>query len=595
MAVLSRVMARVVLVTALAGPAAVAAQTLSPGPLGKAHEDLEGLSNCTKCHEFGQKLDGKLCLECHTTLRRYIDAKRGMHPRQLSDHACMDCHKEHRGENASLTDWGGSKDQFQHKRTGWPLEGKHSDVKCDKCHQPQALDDTSLRKQFAKGQHTYLGLSRSCSGCHFDEHRGQLKGSCDKCHDSRSFKKVTKFDHDDFWRLRGAHDRAACTKCHSKVADPKSYAEGTFPKPMDPERFVRYAPTPKNCVNCHKDPHEGSFGTNCQKCHTERSWQDTRMNQGAPTFHDNTDFPLIGKHTEVECATCHPPGKSKGGIQLKGFPHKHCVDCHQDAHYGQLPVGEDGVLRCDKCHDEEGFSPSSFPLVEHQRTRYPLEGSHVSVPCNECHKDNKEALAKFLPRKKPDPKRALLVSAMMLHMPSLDVKQCESCHKDQHGGQFGAGWSTKACAACHDVNAFKDVALDHNRDTRYPLLGRHQGVACGACHAAPRAAEPIQYRGVPTECSACHTDVHRGQFQAPGDTSTACDKCHSVEGFAPTAFNHQSQRFTDFTLRGAHLNVACNKCHPTRTLPDGRVSTWFKGVPRTCQGCHVNVHDGSAP
>ena len=121
--------ARAALMVVLLGPAAALAQTLSPGPLSKAHDDLEGLSNCTKCHEVGQKLDGTLCLECHTTLKRYIERDRGMHARQKAEHGCMDCHKEHRGENAAITDWGGPRDRFNHKRTGWPLEGKHEDVK----------------------------------------------------------------------------------------------------------------------------------------------------------------------------------------------------------------------------------------------------------------------------------------------------------------------------------------------------------------------------------------------------------------------------------------------------------------------------------
>ena len=45
-----------------AGMADLSAQ-LSPGDLANAHKNLEGLENCTKCHEIGKKVLPEKCLK----------------------------------------------------------------------------------------------------------------------------------------------------------------------------------------------------------------------------------------------------------------------------------------------------------------------------------------------------------------------------------------------------------------------------------------------------------------------------------------------------------------------------------------------------
>src|SRR6185503_11348080 len=37
----------------------------SPGALAKAHAELEGISNCQKCHEQGKRVTAQKCLACH--------------------------------------------------------------------------------------------------------------------------------------------------------------------------------------------------------------------------------------------------------------------------------------------------------------------------------------------------------------------------------------------------------------------------------------------------------------------------------------------------------------------------------------------------
>jgi len=69
----------------LAAP--VRADLISPGELTKAHEKLEGLQNCTKCHPAAKKLTPEICLDCHKELRASISSGKGFHGR-LSEKQC---------------------------------------------------------------------------------------------------------------------------------------------------------------------------------------------------------------------------------------------------------------------------------------------------------------------------------------------------------------------------------------------------------------------------------------------------------------------------------------------------------------------------
>ena len=42
---------------------------------------------------------------------------------------------------------------------------------------------------------------------------------------------------------------------------------------------------------------------------------------------------------------------------------------------------------CAVCHDVRAFRPSTWPVAEHQRTKYPLDGAHALAACEKCHTD----------------------------------------------------------------------------------------------------------------------------------------------------------------------------------------------------------------
>ena len=66
---------------------------ISPGRLARAHSQLEGLGNCQKCHEQGNKVTTQKCLICHKGVADRIASQTGVHRDVKGD--CVKCHIEH--------------------------------------------------------------------------------------------------------------------------------------------------------------------------------------------------------------------------------------------------------------------------------------------------------------------------------------------------------------------------------------------------------------------------------------------------------------------------------------------------------------------
>jgi len=175
---------------------AARADLVSPGELSRAHQKLEGVQNCTKCHAAGQRLSAEKCLECHKEMRGRVAQGKGFHGR-LADKACETCHHEHQGRGFPLVDWGDAGQKgFDHAKTGYPLQGKHQKVKCEDCHGPHgssAVLPPHERNRLSGYSRSIWGPSPArislepwqgkkmtdCSGCH--AHR-DVAESCLGCH-----------------------------------------------------------------------------------------------------------------------------------------------------------------------------------------------------------------------------------------------------------------------------------------------------------------------------------------------------------------------------------------------------------------------------
>lgn len=471
----------------LTGCGLASAQTLesalSPGPVIKAHKKAE--ENCRSCHiPFDKKAQDRLCVECHKDVGQDINRKTGYHGRQ-EPQSCRSCHTDHKGVDAVIVQL--NTKTFDHRQTDYVLDGKHKDVACKSCH-------VAGKK--------YSSAPQDCNSCHRkdDVHKGRLGARCDDCHTTQTWKD-TKFDHSttDF-DLTGAHKKVACKDCH---------------------KDQQYKETPKTCWGCHRkdDKHKGLYADKCDSCHTTQRW-------GQVTFRHDTDtrYPLLGKHQDTKCVACH-----KAPVYRDKTPTA-CVDCHRkdDKHKGSL--GD----RCDSCHTEKDWK--LVGKFDHDRTRFPLKGSHAKPKCQDCH-----------------------TSLVYSDTPST----CIGCHKkhDKHEGTLG-----DACQNCHTEKDWKAPLFDHAK-TRFPLKGAHGAVSltCKSCHAGPAL-----YKNTPQDCYACHKkdDKHEGQL------GKSCDSCHSDTRWTGVDYDHNRSAFK---LLGAHRSTKCADCHK---------SLRYKDTPSDCYSCH---------
>lgn len=569
------------------------ADIFSPGDLAKGHAALEGISQCTKCHPAGGQLTQEKCLSCHVEIKPRTEKGLGFHGHIAPEkRACEGCHPDHRGRDFEMINWGPKgKKGFDHARTSWPLEGKHAPLECDDCHQRRRIQSAAIVKLLEQSpqRKTQLGISRECKGCHFDDHRGQVGEDCAACHDAKAWKPAPDFNHGDTeYPLKGKHQKVKCAGCHPSLHDDDT-PKGVFPAPVS-ETFLKFAPiAAKACTDCHKDFHDGKLGPKCQSCHTVEGWKIIRNASMERAFHDKTRFPLKGEHLDVDCTACHGPFPGQKA-KFKGLEFQQCTACHADAHVGQLIPEKGKPLDCEACHSVDGFKPPRYTVQQHQKTRYPLEGAHQVAPCNLCHQKS-PALADKVPkalRLELKKKKRLELFSLASFETKAPLDRCDSCHQDVHKGQLDA----RPCASCHQVSSFKKVKLDHDKDTRFALTGKHATTECSKCHGAPSPDRPVQYRPLPMACEGCHEDAHAGQLAQKPGAPTECAQCHETADWNKTKFAHLPP-FTDYLLDGKHAQVACERCHQKIQLGAKVAVVRYTPLPRTCEGCHSDFHQGA--
>jgi hypothetical protein len=606
---------------------------ISPGPLSKAHQSLTGTTHCNSCHQFGTSVPTFKCLDCHKELQQALTAHQGFHARlelkNPNGKECVRCHLEHNGSDFPLVHWAPSLKAFDHKQTGYPLEGKHAGLACEQCHKPANMVPVERALiQYKDLKRSFLGLSPDCLSCHVDPHKGQLGNQCAQCHTVFDWKAAKQFDHSKTrYPLTGAHIQVACEKCH---------------KPDHPGGEARYRDMAfDRCSACHVDPHRGAFKQRCEDCHTTASW--TKVTQGFAFDHSKTKYPLLGQHAKVACVACHANGDFS-----KQIPFANCADCHSpDPHSGQF-AARSKKGECAECHTVDGWKPSLFGVKEHATSAYPLEGKHVQVECAKCHtpagkntiykvkfeacadchkdvhdgqfakepyKDRCESchtvrdfhhttftIAMHKKTQFPLTGAHVAVSCADCHKVGLADRTdrvlpfhfpdqtCTACHQDPHGGEFKQRMAQKhadgrpmGCEACHTTTSWTQVTgFDHSK-TKFPLLGAHRTVACGECHKLQSDTKKVQFQRTPAKCEACHQDVHGKQF-AGKDGVTPCAGCHDVQRWTPSTFDHNTR--THFPLEGGHANVRCDACHTQTQTLEGKEVIIYKQAPTKCVDCH---------
>ncbi len=501
---------------------------ISPGDLTKAHANLEGISNCTKCHVLGKQVENFKCLDCHSEIAGLIKAGRGYHSSgDVKGKQCFTCHSEHHGKNFRIVVF--NKDKFDHTKTIFNLTGKHLKLNCADCHQSKHITNGSIKNR----KNTYLGMGLTCNSCHEDIHQNTLGSDCSGCHNNDSFKPA-KFNHDNSaFKLTGAHSKVDCIKCHAK--------ENRNGKVYQKFKGVAYA----SCLDCHKDIHLGKFGKDCKSCHVTSSFKTINR---TGFNHDKTNYPLEGKHRLVSCDGCH-----KKNLQAK-LKYQKCIDCHTDYHKGEFVINNE-VKDCKDCHTLNGYQPSLYSIDLHQKSAFILTGSHLAVSCQACHYN---ALSKIWKFKKIG-------------------NLCIDCHKNVHGTELSEKiMASNDCTICHKTENWLSIKYDHNK-TKFQLIGKHLDISCGKCHHGESTNNQYKFASLKSTCQTCHKDVHSGQF-----SNTGCEKCHGFNNWKAEKFDHSK---TSFILDGAHSKLQCSSCHK-KTIRNEVVFIKYKLENFKCSDCH---------
>lgn len=206
----------------------------------------------------------------------------------------------------------GGEGGFDHRRTGFPLSGRHRVVGCTECHAP--------RRQ----------VRRDCVSCHQDQHQGRLGQDCMRCHSSVSWTDTRALDIHRLTRLplTGMHAITACADCHRRTGD------------------RAYSAIPAECFSCHEaeyrldahPPHQGTatsapFPRDCALCHRTTSWSPAFVID--PTMLGSTTAPVTenpgprhelrfpitrGSHMGAACESCHEDLRTPSAIR--------CTGCH---------------------------------------------------------------------------------------------------------------------------------------------------------------------------------------------------------------------------------------------------------------------------
>ncbi|OFX22716.1 MAG: cytochrome C, partial [Bacteroidetes bacterium GWA2_31_9] len=420
-----------------------------------------------------------------------------------------------------------------HNLTGFKLTGAHTKKKCEDCHDKKNIASKEIKdKKF-----TYLGLEKSCLGCHKDYHQKTLSDNCSKCHGDEKFKPALKFNHADAkFQLVGKHKNVDCKKCHKiEKNDDKDFQKFTG---------IEF----KNCTNCHEDVHKNQFGENCTQCHSEQSFHEIK---GISKFdHSKTKYQLENKHLSVNCKLCH---KKSYTTPIK---YQNCTDCHKDYHNGQF-IKEEKSPDCSSCHNTTGFVNFSYTIEQHNKSIFALEGSHIATPCFDCHKKEEKWTFREI------------------------GKICNDCHKDIHQDFINKKYYPENnCKNCHVVNKWSEIIFDHAK-TEFKLTGSHTKQTCSKCHFKENSdgSKQQKFANLSKDCANCHTDKHFKQFEKNGVTD--CYKCHETENWKAVNFNHNN---TEFKLDGKHENVSCTKCHKPKEENQNKFIQYKISIK--CESCH---------
>ncbi len=624
-------------------------------------------NSCAECHTQPESYNSFSCIDCHEHNKSDMDKEhRGENGYSYNSNACFACHPNGNEEGA-----------FNHNSTAFPLKGAHAQTGCIECH-----------------SNGYAGTSMLCSSCHTNKYNeavnpnhvnAGISNECEVCHTEENWV-PSNFNHTTTtgFELTNGHSGKQCSECHKGTTTEAS----------------------SDCISCHQANYNEAenhvaqnFPKECLQCHTTVSWD------GADFDHNKTAFPLTGSHVATECSACHTngyegtstlcsachiekyntaqnPNHTAAGISnecetchqttawvpsnfnhttttgfelTNGHSGKQCSECHKgttteassdcischQANYNEAEnhVAQNFPKECLQCHTTVSWDGADF---DHNKTAFPLTGSHVATECSACHTNGYEGtstlcsachIEKYNTAQNPNHTAAGIsnecetchqttawVPSNFNHTTTTGFeltnghsgKQCSECHKGTtteassdciscHQANYNEAENhvaqnfPKECLQCHTTVSWDGADFDHNK-TAFPLTGSHVATECSACHTNG-------YEGTSMLCSACHIEKYN-TAQNPNHTaagiSNQCETCHQTTAWVPSNFNHTTT--TGFELTNGHSGKQCSECHKGTTTEassdcischqanyneaENHVAQNF---PKECLQCHTTV------
>jgi len=320
-----------------------------------------------------------------------------------------------------------------------------------------------------------------------DNPHGAINIACETCHNSSDWNtiQVFKFNHDQTgFELKYAHKSIYCAECHENMV---------------------FKTGQKLCIDCHQDIHKAELGFQCQKCHSEKRWNERSL---FIEMHSQTNFPLVGVHNNIDCESCHFIEQQKQYTNIS----TQCSSCHLQDYMAALnPEHQKSGfnLDCRECHLIAGNSWKA-PNFPHPAS-FPLTGGHGGLQCLACHVSNQYA--------------------------SLST-DCYFCHENdyantQNPSHQSVEFST-TCEDCHTIKSWGSANWDHDASFFPIYSGKH--------------------RGEWNNCKDCHVS-------APDYSHFECIECHAHRKSRMDS-EHDDERNYQYN------SVACYDCHPRGKADD---------------------------
>jgi len=190
--------------------------------------------------------------------------------------------------------------------------------------------------------------------------------------------------------------------------------------------------------------------------------------------HEQTGFPLLGRHATLDCLACHSTIMDNEHLGLSND----CSSCHLEDYLATAGPNHERFglsTDCRECHSGEDarWGDAVYPHAG----SFPLVLGHDVGNCTLCHDGAAES-------------------------PPAD--DCYACHVRDYAAahdpvHVGNGFPIE-CRSCHGIGGFRDVRLYDHTASGFLMYGDHATLTCDDCH------DGGVWAGLAADCDACHDD-----------------------------------------------------------------------------------------